>query len=186
MSMQDWANFSEIVGGLVVLITLIYLAVQVRQNNIALHSATAQAIHNTFMEGFTMLCTDDELNRVYRIGILDPTQLNEDEMAKFFAFLGYFTASMHNAHYQHTTGAVDRNVTGSWLEGYQQVYQTPGFQMFWPLRKHFYSEAYRAYVEEKMSAAQPFGEYRPFTVGMHDDDAQSAQAEASDDPVSTG
>ena len=131
-----------------------------------------------------MLCTDDELNRVYRIGVMDPTKLNEAELAKFFAFLGYFTASMHNAHYQHTTGAVDRNVTGPWLEGYQQVYQTPGFKLYWPMRRHFYSDAYKAYVDEKMAAEQPYGEYAPFGGAKGGDDVDVNQVEGEPERAS--
>ncbi len=164
MNIEYLANLAEVVGLGLVIVTFIYLSVQIRQNSRSMHSQTAQGIHNTFMEGFKMLCHDDELNRVYRVGILNPDSLNEIEEAKFHAFLGYFTASMYNAHHHHVTYAVDRDVTTSWLEGYQQVYNTPGFKAFWPQRKRFYSDKFIEYVESCMTDSKVAEEYKPFTT----------------------
>ena len=41
------ANFAEIIGTIVVVITLIYLTIQIRQNNKFLHSASRQAMLET-------------------------------------------------------------------------------------------------------------------------------------------
>ncbi len=170
MNLEYWANVAEVVGLGLVIVTFVYLSIQIRQNSRSMHSQTAQGIHNTFMEGFKMFCHDDELNRVYRIGILNPDALNDDEEAKFHAFLGYFTASMYNAHHHHVTYAVDRDVTTSWLEGYQQVYNTPGFKRFWPQRKHFYSKKFVEYVESVMTEEEEAvkteakTDYKPFTT----------------------
>ena len=188
MNLEYWANVAEVVGLGLVIVTFVYLSIQIRQNSRSMHSQTAQGIHNTFMEGFKMFCHDDELNRVYRIGILDPDALNDAEEAKFHAFLGYFTASMYNAHHHHVTYSVDRDVTTSWLEGYQQVYNTPGFKRFWPQRKHFYSQKFVEYVESCMDDPEVTGDdYKPFTTrepealrDKEDADASEA-AESADD-----
>lgn len=182
MNLEYWANVAEVVGLALVIVTFIYLSIQIRQNSRSMHSQTAQGIHNTFMEGFKMFCHDDDLNRVYRIGILDPDALNDDEEAKFHAFLGYFTASMYNAHHHHITYAVDRDVTTSWLEGYQQVYNTPGFKKFWPQRKHFYSKKFIEYVETCMTEPKINEEYKPFTT--RDQEATPAKdKKAVDDQI---
>ncbi len=166
MNLEYWANVAEVVGLGLVIVTFIYLSVQIRQSSRAMHSQSAQGIHNTFMEGFKMLCHDDELNRVYRIGILNPEDLTSDEEAKFHAFLGYFTASMYNAHHHHITLSVDRDVTSSWLEGYKQVYKTPGFRKFWPQRRHFYSQKFQDYVESVQAEDDELvkADYKPFTT----------------------
>ena len=169
MNLEYWANVAEVVGLGLVIVTFIYLSIQIRQSSRSMHAQTAQGIHNTFMEGFKMLCHDDELNRVYRIGILNPEDLTNAEEAKFHAFLGYFTASMYNAHHHHVSSSVDQHVTSSWLEGYKQVYNTPGFRKFWPQRKHFYSSQFIDYVEGVMQESDDAKKasettYKPFTT----------------------
>jgi len=183
MSLEYWANMAEVVGLGLVVVTFVYLSIQIRQNSRSMHSQTAQGIHNTFMDGFKMFCHDDELHRVYRVGILNPDALSDDEEAKFHAFLGYFTACMYNAHHHHVTYAVDRDVTTSWLEGYQQVYNTPGFKRFWPQRKHFYSKKFIDYVESVMTEIETGdvsakSDYKPFTT-RDDAPRRNAKTEAS-------
>ena len=46
MTIQDWGSIGEILGAGAVIITLLYLTTQVRQNTKALHSSMFQACSN--------------------------------------------------------------------------------------------------------------------------------------------
>ncbi len=48
MSLTDLANIGQVIGAIAVVISLIYVALQIRQNTNAVRSATAQAVHEHF------------------------------------------------------------------------------------------------------------------------------------------
>jgi hypothetical protein len=48
MSLNDLANLGQVIGALAVVISLIYVALQIRQNTAAIRSAAAQTVHEHF------------------------------------------------------------------------------------------------------------------------------------------
>ena len=48
MSLNDLANIGQVIGAIAVVISLIYVALQIRQNTNAVRSATAQTVHEHF------------------------------------------------------------------------------------------------------------------------------------------
>lgn len=48
--MEALGNLGDFIGGLAVVVTLIYLAIQVRQNNLALHAASRQAVASGYRD----------------------------------------------------------------------------------------------------------------------------------------
>ena len=50
MSIQDWAALAEIVGSIAVVLTLIYLAMQIRESNRETRAATVQSTLNNEMD----------------------------------------------------------------------------------------------------------------------------------------
>jgi hypothetical protein len=48
MSLNDLANLGQVIGAIAVVISLIYVALQIRQNTNAVRSATAQTVHEHF------------------------------------------------------------------------------------------------------------------------------------------
>ena len=48
MTLQDWSNLAQVIGALVVVISLFYVGFQIKRNTSAVRSATAQAIHTNY------------------------------------------------------------------------------------------------------------------------------------------
>ena len=61
MTIQDWGAVSEIVGAIAVIITLIYLAVQIRQNTSQIRNEGHARITESYNEILSQLLDDDEL-----------------------------------------------------------------------------------------------------------------------------
>ena len=94
MSLDDLGNIGEALGALGVIVSLIYLAIQIRRNDISTRAATTQSLLNTSTE---ML-----LQRVYSgFGIEDATEYQRNTL--LFAVFSH----MNNAHYQRRVGTLD-------------------------------------------------------------------------------
>ena len=93
MNWEAISSFAEVVGAGAVVISLIYVGVQIKLNNSLYPANTFQQINFQFAEVASQLSSDAELARIYRIaaegGDLDP-----DEAIRYTAYLtSFFTSS---------------------------------------------------------------------------------------------
>src|SRR5262245_58164029 len=71
MNLGDLANLGQIIGALAVVISLFYVAHQIRQNTNAVRSATAQSVHEHFANWYRLVAADAELSRIVVNGLKD-------------------------------------------------------------------------------------------------------------------
>ena len=71
MNLNDLANLGQIIGALAVVISLFYVASQIRQNTNAVRSATAQSVHEHFANWYHLIAADAELSRIAANGLRD-------------------------------------------------------------------------------------------------------------------
>jgi hypothetical protein len=61
MNLNDLANLGQVIGAIAVVVSLIYVALQIRQNTAAIRSATAQSVHEHFANWYQTFATDPSL-----------------------------------------------------------------------------------------------------------------------------
>jgi hypothetical protein len=137
----------EILGAAGVIITLVYLARQVRQNTRATKLSTAQSIATAARDWNRPLLLDPELAWTFQVGTEDPTQLDEKEQARFIELCFSLFRMFEDAHYQYHSGALDPSV---W-KGYEKLYaayaRAPGFQAYWEKRKQTFREEFQEFID---------------------------------------
>ena len=161
MSLEQLANIAEVLGMLVVAITLIFLTLQMRQNTKALRSAAAQNAHEMAEAIYSPVIADAELADLVLRGLRDPATLSEVETARFTSFWqnGFFT--LQNWFYQRQAGVLDEGIWWGWSKILTDVYQTPGIRNFWQRRRLYFSDDFRAYLETDLFVREPSPDYRP-------------------------
>jgi hypothetical protein len=98
MNLNDLANLGQIIGALAVVISLFYVAHQIRQNTNAVRSATAQAVHEHFAQWYHLVAADDDLSQIVAKGLRDYGSLSEKERVRFIAtyiWRFFLTRKMH-------------------------------------------------------------------------------------------
>jgi len=70
MTLNDLANVGQIIGAVAVVISLIYVALQIRQNTNAVRSATAQTVHEHLAKWYHLVAPDDNLSQIVANGSL--------------------------------------------------------------------------------------------------------------------
>ena len=107
MDIMELGAIGELVGGVAVVATLIYLALQVRQNSHALNRANdhaqASSVQNSnslYVQVFSQLVADAEMASIYRRGI-GGESLDEVESTRFAAFVNSWFAYAEALYHQH-------------------------------------------------------------------------------------
>jgi hypothetical protein len=147
MTLQELAQIGEFLGGASVLVTLIYLAIQLRGNTKAVRSAGAQQTHETLIQGYFEVARDARLNRIFRTGLLNFSDLSDDESGQFFAFWAGIMYIVQNWIYQRDSGALDEKLVDSFLSGISANFHSDGFGVFWDQRKYIFSTEINQWVE---------------------------------------
>lgn len=147
MTLDQLASIGEIIGGIAVIISLVYLAVQIRMNTEAERSSTYQAIVSDFGSLNNTMAGTPELSNLYVQAMEDYHQLTPDQKARisqlFFQCFRYF----ENMFYQYKKGYLDEEVWIGWKRLMLTYYSRPGFQSWWKHRRDVYSEPFAVFLE---------------------------------------
>jgi hypothetical protein len=130
MTIQDWGAIGEAVGGIAVLFTLVYLALQLRRTTRVAHrqtySAGAEAISRFSFE----LAQNPQLNSVYRRALKDPNALKSDELIQAHAILdSYF--SLMEGYYLHNIEYGEKLAQDRWSRILRRLLSMPGGGAYW-------------------------------------------------------
>ena len=169
MNLNDLANLGQIIGALAVVISLFYVASQIRQNTNAVRSATAQTVHEHFAKWYHLVAADDELAQIVPKGLRDYTSLSEKErvrlVATFMAFLSY----SQNAFLKWREGLLAPPLWRGWELVIMNFVCAPGGKAFWKERAYMFGDEFRQYIESDLMKRQPHPDAKPmgaFAIGQ--------------------
>jgi hypothetical protein len=146
----DWNAISAIAGVLAaisVTLTVVYLAIQIKKNTIATHSQTYQLATSALAEMAAIIGTDKELARIFRVGMIDPGALQQDEFVQF----GYLGISLfrrfENVFFQYQSGMIDDDFWNGHRDNILWFFHRPGIQLWWKDRKFAFSKKFREFLD---------------------------------------
>jgi len=87
MNIQDWGAIGEVLGAVGVILTLLYLAAQIRQSNRSMLESTASAISQSLSNINTRLSADQEFAELFLRGRQSIESLDAVELERFRAFV---------------------------------------------------------------------------------------------------
>jgi hypothetical protein len=132
----------EIVGAISVVITLVYLAVQTRQNTEAVRHAFARGVMEDANAWRFKIVEDAALSELFRKGLRDPESLDANDRYRFRMFLDALVF-----HWQHAvTSGVHipvANVT--------RVLSQPGGAWYWARAKDVLEAEFVEFVESQLA-----------------------------------
>jgi hypothetical protein len=130
VTLQDLGAIGDLVGGLAVIATLVYLARQIRDYKLGMSSAT----FHTTMQGFNqlnaMLGADPNLAEVLQRGGRDPRSLDPKEQIQFVWLQRSYINIYENLYQQFLRGACPESYWVRYARELKQTLDTPGGRMF--------------------------------------------------------
>ena len=110
MSLEDLGNIGEFVAAVAVVVSLIYLAVQIRQNTRSVRAATHHSSARSATETQNLFAQSNDLARIFRIGSREPEELAEDERQRLDAMLLSIFMWYEDTFFQYQQSMIDREV----------------------------------------------------------------------------
>jgi hypothetical protein len=156
MTLEQYASIAEIVGVAIVVVTFIFLAIQLRQGTRALKAGTVQNLQNQTMTVYGMLLEDMD---VFMKGMEDPLSLSTLDRAKFNALMTVNFHALQNAYFQIQSGAYDGRMQEGWWQVMRNNFLSPGYVRYWERRKFMLDPGFCKFVETEVMKRNPTQEY---------------------------
>ena len=144
-NIQLIANVGEILAAILVVVSLVYVALQIRQNTHALQVTAAQSyvsMYNTI----TSEISRPDMAAVWHQGLEDFASLDAADLVRFSALAGQMMRVMESAYLQWRQGAVEDQLWHASETALQDTMAMAGFQQWWQYRSRWYSEDFQSLV----------------------------------------
>ena len=133
MSIQDWGAIGEIVGAIGVILTLIYLATQIRQNTRQLRSEGHQGITDGYNDILGQLLADDTLFETLVRGCQDWESISAFQQSQCHIFFHQHLMHLRMAFQLRDKGAIDDDVYRSIEDMHIKFMANPGNRVWWKM-----------------------------------------------------
>jgi hypothetical protein len=140
----------EIIGALAVFITLVYLALQIKQNTRAVHSAALDSTVNTISIARQSIYENDGVARVYLKGLATPEELDELERLKFRLLVHNLMLSQSNIFAQTKFSDLPISEWQAQISIIKRVVGSPGGSWFWSEFAQEFDADFRAEIDRIM------------------------------------
>ncbi len=151
LTIQDLGSLGEFFGSIAVLATLIYLALQTRQNTMAISAQLDAAAVGTTQANIMSVATSNELAEAVREDMRADSTINQTRLTFYFsAIFTSFQWQFKQAR-RGLLPSYDEAKIGAIVGLYSTMFR--GFENFWESVKSSYSPDFVEWVEEQRSKA---------------------------------
>ena len=147
---MNWEAISasgEIIGAAAVVVSVLYLALQVRSQVRETRLTAIHEVSEGFREGIAATFMDPGLAELFVYGKDDPDALTPAQRVQFIAFVQRNYRVWEDAFYQKNLGRLDGPLWHSMERQYAALLSWPGIRWVWEIRSDFFTPAFRDYVD---------------------------------------
>ena len=162
MSWDAVGAIGQVIGAVLVGITLIYLALQLRQNTSALQSSTFLAISTLMGSTMEVFATHSDLAPLLIKAQSGLDGLSADERARFGFLLMMAYRRVETVVVQRHLGFIDPGLTEGFERSALSGLGTKGARQWWEASKGAFSNLFSTWVDERLASNPP----RPIHAGL--------------------
>ena len=136
------------------MVTLVYLALQIRQNTRASRAATFLGLTNAWQD-YLLASSSADLTDLRIRADADPDSVSGSDYMRLLYLTRVLLRRFENDFFQYRSGTFD---PGGWV-GYRQSFMTeilasPSVRAFWEQQRSVFAPEFAAYVDEQLDAAR--------------------------------
>jgi hypothetical protein len=164
VTLQDLGNIGEFVGAIGVVASLLYLALQIRQNSRQISENTNSILGSVEQENargssdfLLSLAQHPELARVWRLGLSDAPKLSEDEATQFVMLMGAAFHRLEGPFRQYERGLLSEDSWAPWERLIARYLRSPAVAEWWSRGDVPFSRSFIEYVGSRNPTSSRLG-----------------------------
>ena len=155
LDLETLANLGELVSATAVVVSLVYLAYQVRQSTHSLRTENYARALERVAAMQARLSSDAAFAAIVTRGAIDTSRLTAEERVQFtwtfYEMFGAFEFMFH----QSESGALPREVWQRWSDTLAWWISLPGVQAWWLARPAPFSSSFTCHVDGRLQSGPP-------------------------------
>lgn len=158
LTLEQTYFVAQILAGVAVVISLLYVGIQLKQNTRAVRLSTMYDVTEQLKDIYTLHAGTKEMSRVFVSGTRGD-ELNDIDSFRFYASLHTMFRAYENMYYQKISGSLDIRFWVGTLQTMIDLTEYPGFIKYWKDRKHWYSEEFQQHFDNEVlsvASSHPF------------------------------
>jgi hypothetical protein len=157
VTIQDLGSIAELIAAVATVVTLAYLAVQIRANTRAIQADSRRNEVQTTAAIVQSLVADREVARLFNSGLADFSGLSPEDRTRFSMLLGNLIGAEGVIFDEVRLGVVSREILRHRSPNLRAFLNTPGGRAFWAHFSDRYPNDFREYVEHDIlgSGSEP-------------------------------
>lgn len=147
MTLAEISQVAQTIGSAAVVVSLIFLGVEVHRNTKATQAASHHAVSETLNQINLLWARNGEVTRLWLAGLHDRRALTPEECWRFDSTLRAYLHVCETMYLQASLGAGDRGIVIAEEDGIRTVFASAGVREWWAENPFGFSAEFRSYVE---------------------------------------
>lgn len=148
LKLSDMSNVADVVSAIAIVISLVYVGLQVSDNTKATRSSTANGATALTVSAYSLISSSAESASVFHRGMRDPSLLDDGERTQFIFMVHTAFLSFQNSYYLSKEGTLDDEIQTTLTETLMASKDQSGLKLYWNQRRSFFMKEFREYVDE--------------------------------------
>jgi hypothetical protein len=147
MDLESLAYLAEIIGSVVVVFSLVYLAIQIRQSTEAQRTENYARALERLAAFQSLLSQDSEVSHIFAKGLTEISKLTPQEKLRFnwsmYEAFGAFEFMFHAS----KTDSIVKEIWLRWSAAIAWYLTFPGVQVWWSIKPVPFTDSFTVYIE---------------------------------------
>ena len=147
MDLSQLADLGELLGGVAVVASLVYLAAQIRQNTRTVRASTLHQNTDLWSSLFISLAAPD-ITRAYVAGMAGDRDMKPLQYTQFFFVCRSMFLAFENQYYQMRHGVLDSEAYDGYVRSIStQILAFRGFRVWWEMNRSVFSPDFVDHID---------------------------------------
>ena len=148
LKLSNLASIAEIIGAFAVVISLIYVGVQVNDSAVAVRSASANDAVSAVQNWYQQIGSDQQTSELFYEALMSEEALSNQEEFQFLMMFHAVFLALQNSYLLAQEGTLDVELREGLTSVILAVKDTPGMRRYWRQRKSYLHPGYADYVDQ--------------------------------------
>jgi hypothetical protein len=147
VDLQEWASVAEIVSGIAVIVSLIYVGLQVNHSTSAIRSAAASDATTAMQSWYLEMGRNRQASDIWFNAMRSVEPLPAHDEFQFLMSMHTAILGMQNSYLLAKEGTLDDEFREAVTTAIVAVKDLPGMQRYWRQRRGFFHSGFATYVD---------------------------------------
>ena len=148
MTIQELGSLGELVAALATVMTLVYLAISIRDNSKTVSASAKQELVQSLVEFNRQIFSDEDSTRIWNLGRQSLINLSDLERARYSGFFIMGLTTTENAYYQSRQGHLDQQYFDRNNRILEWWGTQPGMIEMWPEVREFLTDEFQLHFDQ--------------------------------------